>query len=282
MAALHKNKSEVHQGGIRGVKVKIWWFDSDICGYFRGSSSAHLQGQRHCGCESTFYKLDLTAHHKAVKWKLAYTLTVLPCCITGVFSRAHSKTNRTLNDSHYFLLLISSVTHEFLFNIFRLLISHRCQSEHVILGTNWLSCADSGCLPTTFLFVHAMSPFAREMQRLFLHFQASFPSLAVCMRFFPQNATDNSPWVWNILFEIWVPQQKMSSGMFSSSHLTRGPRCWTSSLIAPHGLPVCSTPGLPHSAPTVATVRKACLHILSWRTDLFLTTFRIPWTLRTT
>ena len=51
---------------------------------------------------------------------------------------------------------------------------------------------------------------------------------------------------------IWALLREMSFGMFSSSRLTCGPRCWTSSLIAPHGLPVCSTPGLQQSTPTVS------------------------------
>ena len=51
---------------------------------------------------------------------------------------------------------------------------------------------------------------------------------------------------------IWALFQEMSFGMFSGSRLTCGPRCWTPSLIAPHGLPVCRTPGFQQSTPTVS------------------------------
>lgn len=55
-----------------------------------------------------------------------------------------------------------------------------------------------------------------------------------------------------------------------------GRRCWTSFLIAPHSLPVCSTPGLLQSTPTVVTVTKTCLHVMCHEEHIcFLTALRI-------
>lgn len=66
-------------------------------------------------------------------------------------------------------------------------------------------------------------------------------------------------YIWKICdLWIWVLMQEKLFGIFSSSRLICEPRCWTSSLIAPRGSPVCNTPGFQENTPSV---KNACLHM---------------------